>query len=144
MSHTTIITFGNATMLPVWQDERVWLLMSLMGQRGLLVLSCARALSSTVRFSYLYFLTNICPLLNRKHWIRPGDHDSGWDSSPWVLIIHYRWSWCYRPQVKHAGRILRRPRRHTGVLQSFPFVKITSAGSPCSMRPTTALQMAPV
>lgn len=80
-----------------------------------------RDLNSAVRFSYLYFLTNICPLLNRKHWIYPEDHDSGWDGSFWVLIICYRCFWCYRPEVKYAGRILRLSHEHARVLQSFAF-----------------------
>lgn len=73
------------------------------------------------RFSYLYFLTNICPLVNRKHGIHLEDHDSGGDGSFWVLIVCCHCFWCYRPKVKHAGRILRLSHSHARVLPSVAF-----------------------
>lgn len=99
-----------------------------LGGRGLLV-SSPCDLNSSVRFSYSYFLTNICPLLNRKHGTHLEYHDVAGTGTLWVLIICYHGFWCYRHKVKYAGRILLLSHSRSRVLYHSPFVKITSVGS---------------
>lgn len=64
-------------------------------------------------------MTNICPLLHRKHRLCLEDHDSGWDGSFWVLIISDAISIRSNALSGYCGS-----HTHTGLLQSFPFVKI--------------------
>lgn len=73
-----------------------------------------------VGFSYLYFLTNICPFLHRKHGLCLEHHDSRWDGSFWVLIISDAVYIRSNTLDRYCGS-----HTHTGLLRSFSFVKIT-------------------
>lgn len=99
------------------------------GESWLLVLPSMQDLNSWVRFSYSYFLTNICPLLSRKRWTHWADPDGGWDVRFWALMM-CDLSWCY---LSCAGQIrwkdiavLTLPRWSWA--GDAPFLQITSGG----------------